>query len=123
MEDDFYKMLAQKRQRDADTKEKYRKDSRERLLKICCTKVRTTMIGALESIEKRFKHYWEVEGKLNNEQLLLKKLYEEIRQEILDRGNTQIRNLETEFEQYEIDWKRYTLYLPVKQLPVDNKGE
>ena len=43
----------------------------------------------------------------------MKDLYEEVRAEILDRGNNQMRNLEAEFAQYEIKWLRYSLTLPV----------
>lgn len=115
MEDDFYRKLKVKRQFDADKDKLYKNESRKRLLKIASTKIRTTMIGALDSIEKKLKDFWCPEGqKPTNEQLLLQKLYEEMRQEILDRGNNQIRNLEEEFEHYEIEWKRYTLQLPVK---------
>lgn len=116
MEQDFGKQLAMKRKLDEDKAKEYKRASKERLLKITITKIKTTMIGALESIEKRLSKYWDGDEsvKLTNDQLALKNLYEEMRQEILDRGNKQIRNIETEFEQYEIDWKRYTLVLPVK---------
>ena len=114
METDFAKQLSMKRKLDEDKNKEYKRASKERLLKIVTTKIRTTMIGALESIEKRLAKLWDTEEKLTNEQLILKSLYEEMRQEILDRGNQQIRNVEKEFEQYEVDWKRYTLVLPVK---------
>lgn len=113
--DDFAKQMAMKKQMDEKKDKEYKRVSKERLFKICETKIKTTMIGALESIEKRFAPYWTADDgkKPSNEQLLIKKLYDETRQEILDRGNFQIRSLQTEFEQYEIDWKRYTLILPV----------
>ena len=41
-----------------------------------------------------------------------------MRSEILDRGNTQIRNLENEFSNYDVIFKNYTL-----NLPVINRGE
>jgi hypothetical protein len=116
--EDFMTLLSQTRKRDINKRQEYNKASRERLLKICASKIRTTMIGALDSIEKKLGKFWTPEfgDKPNNEQLILKKLYEEIRQEILDRGNAQIRNLETEFEQYEIEWKRYQIKLPIKDV-------
>ena len=119
MEDDYVKNLAIRRKKDADKESQFKKDSNDRLLKICSTKVKTTMIGALDSIEKKLGKFWEVEPgeKMTNEQMYLKKIYEEIRQEILDKGNNQIRNLESEFEQYDIEWKRYVLKLPVIQKP------
>ena len=45
----------------------------------------------------------------------MKDLYEEIRSEILDKGNNQIRNLETEFNYYDITWLRYQMMIPIKQ--------
>lgn len=117
MEDNYTNMLLAKRKRDAEKDKSYKEESRKRLAKIAATKIRTTMIGALDAIEKKLSNLWTpTDGdKPTNEQLFLKRLYEEIRQEILDKGNTQIRNLESEFEHYEIEWKRYTLQLPVKK--------
>lgn len=109
--DDFTKLQNIRQKKDLEKDKKYKEDSKERLRKICSTKIRTTMIGALESIEKRLTNYFNT----SNEGLLLKKIYEEMRQEILDRGNQQIRNLDTEFEQYIIEWKRYTLQLPIRR--------
>jgi len=49
----------------------------------------------------------------------MKEIFEEVRAKILDRGNTQIRDLELEFVNYEISRKKYFI-----KLPVDNpKGE
>jgi hypothetical protein len=116
MSEDFGKLLTIRRNLDAERDKEYNKVSKERLLKICQTKMRTIMIGALAAIEEKLKPYWTPEEgeKPANEQVLLQKLYGEIRQEILDKGNTHIRNLEAEFEQYKVEWKRHTVQLPVK---------
>ena len=116
MDEEFIKNLMVRRKKDDEKDKAYKQSSKERLFKICSTKIRTTMIGALDAIEKKLAAIWTPEdGKRpTNDQLALKKLYEEIRQEILDKGNNQIRNLESEFEQYEMEWKRYTLKLPIK---------
>ena len=53
---------------------------------------------------------------LTPEQEHMRSVYEEIRSEILDKGNTQIRNLEAEFSYYDITWLRYCMNLPVKPL-------
>lgn len=72
------------------------------------------MIGALDSIEKSFGFLWQTtEGDMSAEQQELKKIFESTRSEILDRGNTQMRNLQTEFINYDITWKKYSLNLPV----------
>ena len=78
------------------------------------------MIGALDSIEKSFGFLWQAaEGDMSAEQQELKKIFESTRSEILDRGNTQMRNLQAEFINYDITWKKYSLNLPV----VKKEGE
>lgn len=98
-----------KKEYEARSKQKYKRDSKERLRAIASKKIQTTMIGALDSIEKHLGFLW-ADG--NNDSL--KDIYEIVRQEILDRGNDQIRNLSTELEQYEIEWLRYNISLQVK---------
>lgn len=85
--------------------------SRERLFEAAKKKIQTTMIGSLSSMEKHFGFLWDVDNP-NVEQQKLKEFFEDMRSEILDRGNTQIRNLENEFLNYEVIWKKYTINLP-----------
>ena len=103
-----------KRKRD----EKFKEISKDRLYQLAKKKIQTTMIGALDSIEKNFSFLWESEGDPSPEQTQLKSIFEEARAEILDRGNTQIRNLQAEMTHYDISWKRYKLTLPMVE-----KGE
>lgn len=112
--DEGYRTLVQmKKESEARQKAKYKTDSKERLKKIATKKIQTTMIGALDSVEKHLGFLWEEDedGKSNP---ALRETYEIVRQEILDRGNDQIRNLMTEIEQYDIEWLRYQLTLKVK---------
>lgn len=97
-------------------REERRKEvSKDSLFKSCKKKIQTTMIGALDTIEKKFGFLWsfESEEELTTEQKQMKDIYDEIRATILDRGNTQIRNLEAEFSGYEVQKKRYQINLPV----------
>ena len=77
------------------------------------------MIGALSTIEASFGFLWgfslEEEPDITPEQRHLKNIYEDARAQILDRGNTQIRNLEIEFADYEINRKKHYINLPVMQ--------
>ena len=103
--------------------EKYKEASANRLSKIAKKKVQTTMIGSLSTVEKFFGFLW---GHGNSEELTpeqehMKNLFDEARAEILDRGNSQIRNLETEVSQYDISWKRYHVTLPV--ITMENKED
>jgi len=113
--DEGYKTLIQiKREGEARQKAKYKVDSKDRLKKIATKKIQTTMIGALDSIEQHLGFLWEEDenGKANKD---LHDIYEIVRQEILDRGNDQIRNLNTELDQYDVEWLRYNLKLKVQQ--------
>lgn len=97
-------------------REERRKEvSKDTLFKSCKKKIQTTMIGALDSVEKSFGFLWGFEdhADMSPEQKHLKEIYEEARAKILDKGNTQIRNLEAEFANYEINKKRYQINLPV----------
>ncbi|HAI43045.1 MAG TPA: hypothetical protein DCM40_35555 [Maribacter sp.] len=53
----------------------------------------------------------------------MKQQFEEVRAEILDRGNNQIRNLEAEFVNYDISWLRYQMKLPVKPVNLDHENQ
>lgn len=93
---------------------KYKLDSRDRLSKIIKKKIQTTMIGALSSIEENFGFLWDSkEGDLTKEQKAMKILYDKVRSEILDRGNTQARNVDAELSQYDVEWLRYSVKIPV----------
>ena len=94
--------------------EKYKHDSRDRLGKILKKKVETTMIGALSSIEENLGFLWNSNGNLTEEQEKIYNLYQKIRSEILDKGNTQARNIDVELSQYDIKWLRYSVTIPVK---------
>lgn len=94
--------------------EKYKYDSRDRLGKILKKKVETTMIGALSSIEENLGFLWNSNTGLTEEQEKIYNLYQKIRSEILDKGNTQARNIDVELSQYDIKWLRYSVTIPVK---------
>jgi CRISPR/Cas system CSM-associated protein Csm2 small subunit len=110
--EDNYKQLREK---------KYKADSKDRLSKILKKKIQTTMIGALSSIEENFGFLWEQDNpKFTKEQM--KEFYNRIRSEILDKGNNQARNVDAELAQYEVEWLRYSIKIPVIQNPKENKG-
>jgi hypothetical protein len=99
--------------------------SHDALLKHAKKKIQTTMIGSLSDIESFLGFLWgfgEADSQLSEEQKHMKEIYEEVRAKILDRGNTQIRDLELEFINYEISRKKYYIKLPV-QNPEGEKNE
>lgn len=94
---------------------KYKSDSKDRLSKILKKKIQTTMIGALSTIEENFSFLWNNESgePLTKDQETMKNLYNKVRSEILDRGNNQARNIDAELAQYEVEWMRYQVKIPV----------
>ena len=118
MEDSYAEMVRKSESYKSDKANKSKEVSKERLLKISKKKIQTTMIGALSTVEKHFGFLWGHESSepLSPEQEHLKEIYNEVRSEILDRGNNPARNLETEFAAYDINWLRYKITLPVKTI-------
>jgi hypothetical protein len=117
--DDYKSLIQKNREKRASRDAKYKVDSKARLKTITKKKIKTTMIGALDSIETHLGFLWdEQEG--SDE---LRELYEVVRQEILDRGNHQMRNLDSELDQYDIEWLRYSLKLPVRRRNQDNDNQ
>tara|TARA_B100000287_G_C20607726_1_gene770757 strand:- start:899 stop:1288 length:390 start_codon:yes stop_codon:yes gene_type:complete len=114
MEKPFSEMLKDKANYKEMREEKYRTDSRDRLSKILKKKIETTMIGALSSIEEHLGFLWETkDGQLTEDQVYMKDLYQKVRSEILDKGNTQARNVDAELSQYDVKWLKYTIKMPV----------
>jgi hypothetical protein len=101
--------------------DKLRNDSKQRLSKILKKKVETTMIGALSSIEEHFGFLWGASGSpvssqnLSEEQKIMYEAYQKVRSEILDKGNTQSRNIDAELNQYDVKWLRFTMNIPIKE--------
>ena len=122
MESGYKTLIQLKREQEAQRKVKYKKDSKERLQKIINKKIQTTMIGALDTIEKSLGFLWapDDDGQMSEDAKYFKGLYDTVRQEILDRGNGQIRNVDAELEQYDIEWLRYQLTLPIIRRKQDN---
>lgn len=116
--DDYNKLLKVSLDYKKRREDRFKEISKDRLYQISKKKVQTTMIGALSSVENHFGFLWGIgqeNVELTPEQEELKGIFEEVRSEILDRGNTQIRNLEAEISNYDIHWKRYSINLPVAE--------
>lgn len=108
---DYRKMREEKRQRKAEREELLKKKYKERLQTIIEKKLKTTMVGAINSIEKHFGFLWEGDKEdLSPTELEIREIFEEARKEIFDLGNKQIRNMKEELENYEVEWKRYKTY-------------
>jgi hypothetical protein len=115
--DNINDIIKQKKDYKQIRDDKYRQDSKDRLAKIVKKKVETTMIGALSSIEQNFGFLWTAEdGKLTKEQQIMFDIYQKVRSEILDKGNSQARNIDAELSQYDVNWLKYSITIPVKNV-------
>ena len=125
MEESYAELVRKSEKYNTDKTNKNKEVSKDRLLKISKKKIQTTMIGALSTVEKHFGFLWghESPDALTPEQEHMKELYDLVRSEILDRGNNQGRNLETEFMNYDITWLRYQITLPLKPLNTPKEGD
>jgi hypothetical protein len=106
--------------------DRYKEVSKDKLYKASKKKIQTTMIGALSTVEEVFGFLWGIdipEEERTDEQKKVHELYEDIRAKILDRGNTQIRNLESEFVNYDITRKKYLINLPVISTQRQREGD
>ena len=119
MEEEKYRFVGflQSKKKEDVVRESHIKRSRENLRKIVAKRIQTTMIGALAAIEEKFKEFWEPEEgeKMNKEQQNLYNLFQEIRSSILDNGNNQIRLLEKDIENFDVEARQYHIQLKVKE--------
>lgn len=125
MADEYNKFLKQSLDLKHAREERHRDVSRDKLFKAAKKKIQTTMIGALSTLEQSFGFLWGFdvpEEQRTPEQKKIYEIYEEARAQILDRGNTQIRNLDSEFVQYEIVRKKHYISLPVQSGEEKNDG-
>lgn len=91
-------------------------DGQKSLSDTIVKKLKTTMIGSISSIENHLGFLWghDSDQPLTEDQMILRDLFQLVRTEILDKGNAQSRNIDSELAQYEIKKKRFNLVLPVK---------
>lgn len=112
--DNFDEFIRKKSQYKEARSEKYKYDSKDRLSKILKKKVETTMIGAISSIEDHFSFLWSAtDSEMTEEKKFMYELFQKVRSEILDKGNTQARNVDAELNQYEVKWLKYSMNIPV----------
>ena len=111
--DNFDQMRQDKADYKQKREQKYLVDSKTRLSKIVTQKVKTTMIGSLSSVEEHFGFLWEGEDEQSK---MMKGIFENMRSAILDKGNTQMRNVEAELSQYECKWLKYQVTIPFKKI-------
>jgi len=124
--EDYNKFLKSSLDYKRSREDRYKEVSRDSLFKASKKKIQTTMIGALSTIEEHFGFLWGFDAEeddLTPEQRHVRSIFEDVRAKILDRGNTQIRNLESEFVNYEISKKKYFINLPMAKPQGEEDGK
>ena len=92
--------------------DKYKQQSKERLLKISSKKLLTLGISALSAFEEHILKNPLFDSVLDD--LLI--VYEStVRKIVLDAVNRQSKNLLSEFQDYEIEWLRHRIVFEVKE--------
>lgn len=90
---------------------KYEQQCKDRLKKIVDKKFTTAIIGALAAFEDKFGDIWghfeEYDEDLTESQKKYEKVWEDVRNEILNQGNHQKRVVLEEIDNHDVNWKRY----------------
>tara|TARA_Y100000385_G_C12999585_1_gene596533 strand:- start:621 stop:998 length:378 start_codon:yes stop_codon:yes gene_type:complete len=125
MEKDYNNLIRKHAEYKKIREEKYVSESKDRLSKILKKKVETTMIGALSSIESHFGFLWQVEDgeETTPEKKVMYEIYQKVREEVLNKGNTQARNIDAELNQYNVNWLKYQNVIPVKEMKKEGNDE
>lgn len=98
--------------------ERFALHSKNRLIDNIEKKFRTTIIGILARCEEQFGYLWGhgLEYKnLTSDQKEFRAIWEDLRTEILNHGNSQLRAALEELSQYTITWNQYRTEFIVKQ--------
>lgn len=106
--DDHWRLKRQADENKRLAEESYKSNSKTRLTHSIETKIKTTMIGALDKFEKKLGFLWDEESP---DELPtageLKELWQQVRTDILDNGNNQIRAVKEEISLYDVKFNKY----------------
>jgi len=105
----MFKMNNYRQRRDSLEKKK----SKQKLSDNIKKKIETTMIGSLSSIEKHFGFLWENENLSLEQREKYLGIYNDLRSEILDKGNHQLRNVDAELSNYQVIFEGYNYHFSI----------
>lgn len=106
---EWWEFKRQVDERKKKNQEKYQEASKALLKQNLTKRLRTTMIGAIASFEQAFGYLWGhgQDKRLSPDQQELLELWNEVRKEILDKGNDNIRSASDEIDRYDCSWNRF----------------
>lgn len=94
----------------------YKESSKKRLMDNISKKFKTTMIGAIARYEAAFGDLWGQDiDNPSKQQQELRRVWEEVRTDILNNGNSQLRAALEEIAQYTMSWDKYKTNLIVRK--------
>lgn len=95
---------------------------KDRLQEEVIKAIKTTMIGALASVEEKFGSIWgfKSERPLTDDEQYFSDLFQEVRKEILDKGNTQIKKVKSIIDPYSVDYVGYTINIALPRRKEEN---
>ena len=102
---------------------KYKEKSKKRFVSILSTKMKTSFIGAISSCEKNFGFLWghgKEESELSEQEFQMREIWENVRAEILDNGNSQLRASINEVNNYTVHWNRFQVNFNLSDEDQDN---
>jgi len=98
------------------TEEKSRR-AKERLMNLIQKRFKTTFVGAISAFEEAFGEKWGdrlPESELNDEEYHNRKIWENVRNDIFNKGNNQMRAALSELEEYTVNKNDYVTNLKMK---------
>lgn len=109
--DEYFKLKAIHDENKRRNQDNYKRFSKERLVNSITGRMRTTMIGTLAIIEHTIGHLWGINETrpLTPDEEEILEMWEEIRTQILDLGNNNIRITQEELSHYTVHWDRYKI--------------
>jgi hypothetical protein len=75
-------------------------------------RIKTTMIGSIAVVEEYFSFLWEQDAKNSQH---FKEIFQEARSKILDKGNGQLRSVDSDLSKYRIETKYVNYKFPIKR--------
>jgi len=104
-----------------NNEDKYKENSKKRLMSVIEKKFKTTMIGALARVEDGFGSLWgHGQRDLTPEQQEFRKLWTEVRTDVLNNGNNQLRGALDEIANYTMSWDKFKTEFVIR--PREEKG-
>ncbi len=96
--------------------ERQKEGSKRQLEEVAAKRIKTTMIGAIASIEDKFGFLWNFGNPQTKDEKDAYEVFQEIRHDILEKGNKQIRDLTGDLQNYTVTFNKFKTHFIFKKL-------